>query len=129
MELARRDGVLELGEAAVELALSLTGSSQAVLAMGKREFGGPRFFSREADRSRRLTDVEAADLLVGSGAGGSGTPSLHFNGKARIAAELQVAGDVLGALVVARAFDYTDADRQAFAIFASQAAHALEVAI
>src|SRR5438094_2519124 len=129
MELGRRDGVLELCQTAVELALSLTGSSQAVLALDKQEFGGPQLFSRVADRSYRLTDAEAADLLAGAGIATS--PPRHFSPavSASIRTELQTAGAVFGALAVARPSDYSETDRQAFAIFASQAAHALDGAL
>jgi len=129
MELGRRDGVLELCQTAVELALSLTGSSQAVLALDKQEFGGPQLFSRVADRSYRLTDAEAADLLAGAGVETS--PARRFSAvvSASIRTELQTAGAVFGALAVARPSDYSETDRQAFAIFASQAAHALDGAL
>jgi len=129
MELARHDGVPELCERAVELAISLTGSSQGVVALGTQVAGDRRLFSRAEDGSRRMTDVGAAELLTAAGVGGSRTSPTSYHRNACLGAELRTAGDVFGAIAVARGSVYSDTDRQAFAIFASQVAHALDGAL
>jgi signal transduction histidine kinase len=128
-ELARHDGVPELCDRAVELALSLTGSDEGVVALGTLDGGDRRLFSRSEDRSRRMTDAGAAELLAAAGVGGSRTRPTSYDRNACLGAELRTAGDVFGAIAVARATDYSDSDRQAFAIFASQIAHALDAAL
>ena len=64
--------------------------------MPPQEFGGPQLFSRVADRSYRLTDAEAADLLAGAGVETS--PARRFSAvvSASIRTELQTAGAVFG---------------------------------
>jgi len=128
-ELGRHDGVPELCEHAVELALSLTGSGEGVVALGTQEGGDRRLFSRSEDSSRRMAGAGAEELLAAAGVGGSRTRPTSYNRNACLGAELRTAGDVFGAIAVARATDYSDTDRQAFAIFASQIAHALDGAL
>ncbi|OLD05499.1 MAG: hypothetical protein AUI87_04480 [Actinobacteria bacterium 13_1_40CM_3_66_19] len=128
-ELGRHDRVPELCDRAVELALSLTGSGHGAVALGTQDGGDRRLFSRAEDRSRSLTDAEATELLVAAGVGGSRTRPTSYNRNACLGAELRTAGDAFGAIAVARKTDYSDTDRQAFAIFASQLAHALDSAL
>jgi len=124
-ELVRHDGVTELCDRAIELTLSLTGSGQGVVALGTQGRGDRRLFSLSADSSRRMTDAAAEELLTAAGVGGSRTGPTSHSRDACLGAELRTAGDVFGAIAVTRATDYSDTDRQAFAIFASQIAQAL----
>ena len=112
-ELARHHRLPELGERAAEIALGLTGSSEAVLAIDSSAHGYRRIFSRTAGRARPMREEDASRLLVSPG----------------VSAQLRAGDATLGALAVGRATPYTDADRLALAIFASDVAHAVEAAL
>jgi signal transduction histidine kinase len=76
----------------------------------------------------RLTLSTRAELSIGdrifrTAEENSKTP------RATASADLRTGGRVLGRLVVARVDNYTDAERQALAIFAGQAANAIDTAI
>ena len=126
-ELARHDQVLEVCESAVELALALTGSSQAVLALEDGMVADRPLFSSSSDR-RGLSDAEAKDLLVAAGVAGWRVHPTAYSGQPSIGAELR-AGELFGHMAVVRPADYSEADRRAFAIFASHVAQALDRAL
>ena len=112
-ELARHPELPDLGERAVELALGLSGSSEAVLVIDSRPDGFRRLFSRVAGRSRAMRDDDATRLLVEPG----------------MSAQLHAGDRDLGTIAVARAGPYSDADRLALAIFAADVSHAVEAAL
>jgi signal transduction histidine kinase len=127
-ELARHDQVLEVCESAVELALALTGSSQAVLALEDGMGADPPVFSGSSDSRDRLSDADAKDLLVAAGLAGWRVHPTAYGGQHSIGAELR-AGELFGQMAVVRPSDYSEADRRAFAIFASHVAQALDRAL
>src|SRR5690349_8456271 len=112
-ELGRHPRLPELGERAVEIALGLTGSSEAVLAIDSSGDGYRRVFSRAAGRARPMREEDATRLLVSPG----------------ISAPLHAGDANLGSLAVGRSTPFSDADRLALAIFASDVAHAVEAAL
>ena len=132
-ELARHEGMPELGERAVDVALSLTGSTDAVLVVGSAYEGYGQVFSRSAERSRRLPDDDAMRILVaagmraGSPPAGRGRPAT-LTWSATMGSQLRLGERTIGAIAVARPSDYSDADRQAFSVFASHVAHAIDAA-
>ena len=66
-ELARHDRMPDLGERAIDIALALTTSTEAVLVVGSAYEGYGQVFSRSAERSRRLPEHEAMKILVAAG--------------------------------------------------------------
>jgi signal transduction histidine kinase len=132
-ELARHDRMPELGERAVDVALALTGSTEAVLVVGSAYEGYGQVFSRSAERSRRLPDEDAMRILVaagiraGSPPAGRGRPAT-MTWSATMGSQLRLGERTIGAIAVARPSDFTDADRQALSVFASHVAHAIDAA-
>jgi len=115
-----------LPDVAVEVALSLTRSTQAVVAVADRAGSEPRLYARDDD-SRPLSDSAARELLaVAAGAGSlSGRVRTRF---AVMSAELTRTEGDAGTIVVGRPREYTDAERQALSIFATLVGRALDVA-
>lgn len=128
-ELARHDRLPQLGEQTVDLAVALTGSAQAALALGSGEGGYDSVFFRTTERAQRLPDEAAAILLRAAGVAGSATeprePESAYRREATMGVELRVGRQIVGAIAVARQIEYTDADRQAFGIFAALVAQAI----
>jgi signal transduction histidine kinase len=109
----------EVAARAVDLALELTQSSRAVLALGGGSSRGPaQYFSRGAANPQALKGGDLEQLLA----------SVRGEAGWAAGAELRAGGHVLGAMAVARASNYTEAERQAFSIFAHQVAAALDSA-
>jgi len=123
----------ELGERAVDIALALTGSTEAVLVVGSAYEGYGQVFSRSAERSRRLPENDAMRILVAAGIRvGSARDGRRRAGSggwtATMGSQLRLGERTVGAIAVARESDYSDGDRQAMSIFASHVAHAIEAA-
>jgi signal transduction histidine kinase len=103
---------------AVVLALKLTGSARAVIALGGEAGRPAQYFSRASATSEPLKQDEIAELLAATRGGASSA----------VGADLRAAGHVLGTIALARESDYTEAERQALSIFAHQLAAALDSA-
>jgi signal transduction histidine kinase len=132
-ELARHDRMPELGERAVDIALALTGSTEAVLVVGSAYEGYGQVFSRSAERARRLSDDDVMRILVAAGIRAGSPPSgRERTGSSErtetMGSQLRLGDRTVGAMAVARESGYSDADRQAMSIFASHVAHALDAA-
>ena len=127
-ELGRHDRMPELGERAVDIALALTGSTEAVLVVGSAYEGYGQVFSRSAERSRRLPEDDAMRILVAAGIRAGSPRGGHSRWTSTMGSQLRLGERAVGAIAVARQTDYSDADRQAMSIFASQLAHALDSA-
>ena len=132
-ELARYDRMPDLGERAVDIALSLTGSTEAVLVVGSAYEGYGQVFSRSGESSRRLSEDDATRILVAAGIRAGSPPAQRprtgtSGWAATLGSQLRLGERTVGAMAVARPNDYTDADRQAMWIFASHVAHALDAA-
>jgi signal transduction histidine kinase len=132
-ELARYERMPELGERSIDIALTLTGSTEAVLVLGSAYEGYGQVFSRSSERARRLSDGDAMRILVAAGIRAGSPPAGRTRAgmggwTATMGAHLRLGDRVIGAIAVARPSDYLDADRQALSIFASQVAHAVDAA-
>jgi len=132
-ELGRHEGMPELGERAVDIALALTGSREAVLVVGSAYEGYGQVFSRSAERSRRLAEGDAMRILVAAGIRAGSPPDGRRQAgaggwTATMGSQLRLGDRTVGAIAVARRSDYSDGDRQAMSIFASHLAHAIEAA-
>ncbi len=111
-ELDRAGDPDDVAETAAELVLGLTRSSQAVVVLGTR------IFARAAATSLKLDDGAIAEVVAAA--------RTRTGRAAQV--ELHAGGEVIGTMSVARTTEYTEADRQALAIFASHVAAALDSA-
>jgi signal transduction histidine kinase len=119
LELARLKDADELANGAVRLALSLTRSSVAFIGLTGDAGGYDRVYSRSATGALDLPRQEAESLIAS--ATSTSNPS--------VAAELlEAGGEALGTIGVSRPQSYSNAERQAFALFAHQVASSLQIA-
>lgn len=116
-ELGRFADSPDLAEKAAGLALDLTRSSRAIVALG-RPGEYERMLSRTAGAYPPVGEKDAAKLVASARAGA----------RTAIAADLRAGGHVIGTLVVARTSEYSEAERQALSIFASTVAATLDSA-
>jgi signal transduction histidine kinase len=112
-------------ERAAELALNVTRSSQAVIALGERD-AEPRIYTCDDDGGR-LTESVARELLAVAGGAASVAGRSVRTRLAVIGAEVRAGETAAGTIAVCRPREYTDADRQALAIFATLVGRALNV--
>jgi len=112
----------EVAQKAADLALRLSRSTQAVVGLGgDRRY--TRLFSRTADRGRPLSDTAALEMLVAAGFGAGAAAPREVG---RVAgAELRAHGQTVGAIAVARAAEYAQAERLGLEVFASYVALAI----
>ncbi|HET7421623.1 MAG TPA: ATP-binding protein [Candidatus Dormibacteraeota bacterium] len=111
----------EVADASLDLALGLTCSSVAFLALHEEEGGARRVFSRSADPMDARTPIEIEDLFV---AGITGPPGI----RSTVYRDLEVAGLQIGTIGVASATGYTALQQRVFSLFASQVALAVGLA-
>jgi signal transduction histidine kinase len=124
-ELDGAEGHDGVARKAVDLALRLTRSPSAVLAIGSRERGYRQLFSNPGERDpRRVSELVAA--------AGFGPPDdRHTRERPRgsaIGAELRAQGQVIGLLAVGRPNEYTQTERTALEVLAGQVSMALVAA-
>src|SRR5256712_8493415 len=134
-ELARFKSVPEIAEAALRIALTLTRSSVAFLALNDEGGGDKRVFSMATDPGQMPEDEIERIFAAASaypwpiaGATWSGirdaaTPAT----RSTFAQQLRAAGQAAGAFGVASPTGYSAVQQRAFAIFAHHVAAALEV--
>lgn len=123
-QLVRAGDPAEVARRAADLALRLTGSTGAVVALGSRERGFDRYFPRVEDGARPLNDAAVSELITAAGFGA--TSSRRDHGRAVVlAAELKTHRDTVGVVVVTRAAEYTQTERVALQIFAAFVALAI----
>jgi len=119
----------EVAQRAAESALTLTRSSQAVVALGGvgHELDRyDRFFARGGDGARPPTEDEVAALLSAAGLLPHGDPSRRDPVRGPvIGALLRTHGQVIGGIAVSRAREYSESERVALEVFAVQVATAL----
>jgi signal transduction histidine kinase len=106
----------EVADKAAALALRLTRSSQAVIALAGGGGGSGHVSVRTAEGVGALTEEEVTGLLAAQGRRAGSAMTVEVSAGQR----------VLGKIAVARAAAYTDRERQALEIFASQIAAALD---
>ena len=107
----------EVAGRAVEQALELTGAAQAALAMSPVA-GRLEHVVSASSRGIELAPDQAAALFAAG----------RRRGQRALAAELRAGGQLIGMLAVGRTTEFTDADNQAFDIFAGAVATALDIA-
>ncbi|TMD37240.1 MAG: hypothetical protein E6I81_02160 [Chloroflexi bacterium] len=102
----------EVAATAADLLLRLTRSSQAVVMVARRHY------TRSEAASRPLEEDEIREVFAAARRGSASA----------VEAELRAGGEAIGAVAVARVTPYSEAERQAVAIFASHVAGALDSA-
>ncbi|HXM72893.1 MAG TPA: GAF domain-containing protein [Candidatus Dormibacteraeota bacterium] len=119
LELARLNDPDVLAQGAVRLALTLTKSSVAFLGLLDDAGVYEQIYARSATGTREIPRQEAESLIAS--AASTSNPS--------IAAELLEAwGETIGTIGVSREQSYSNTERLAFALFASQVAASLQIA-
>ncbi len=116
-DLARLRDVDEIAELAVGLALSLTKSAVAFMGLTDQSGSYEHVYSRSADTSRSTPPDEAERLV--SGGVSSSNPAVC----ARL---LEVAGETVGMIGVARELNYAPLHRNVLGILASQVAASVQ---
>src|SRR5712691_9623843 len=116
-DLARLRDVDEIAELAVGLALSLTKSAVAFMGLTDQSGSYEHVYSRSADTSRSTPPDEAERLV--SGGVSSSNPAVC----ARL---LEVAGETVGMIGVARELNYAPLHRYVLGILASQVAASVQ---
>jgi signal transduction histidine kinase len=119
--LARHKTVPDVADAALDLALKLTSSSVAYLALPEEEGRERRVFSRSADPLDMRTPVDIESLFMPD-----------FTGPAWIRStasrDLEVAGSLIGTIGVASTTGYTALQQRVLSVLASQVALAIGLA-
>jgi len=137
-DLARFKTVPEIAEASLRLALALTRSTVAFLAL-EGEGGGERrhVFSMASDPMQRLPEDEIERIFAAASAFAAPTPNTTWSGvtdtsspviRSTCAQALQAAGQTLGMFGVASPTGHTAVQQRTFAAFANQVAAALALA-
>jgi len=135
-ELARFKTVPEIAEAALRIALSLTRSSVAFLALQDEGGEDKRVYSMASDPLERLPDDEIERIFAAaagfsgpmptatwSGVSGTASPAI----RSTCAQPLRAAGETIGTFGVASPSGYTAVQQRMFAIFANHVASALAI--
>jgi signal transduction histidine kinase len=120
VELARHQSLPDVAEAALDLALQLTQSSVAFLALLDEDGGGRRIFSRSADPLDDRSPVDIERLFVANVAGRQVRSTASH--------DLEVVGQSIGTIGVASSTGYSALQQRAFAVFAAHVATALGLA-
>ena len=136
-ELARFKTVPAVAEAALELALSMTKSSVAFLALTGEDGEDKRVFSRAVDPTETMQRDEIERIFAAAGASSrtsgatwSGVPESNAMPALRSTRShhLQAGGRTLGIIGVASPAGFTAVQQRMFGLFANQAAAALGLA-
>ena len=127
-ELETAEDPSEVAQKAADIALRLTASAWAVVALGRRRTGYDRLFAGTSDRLRPLSDGALAELVAAAGFGpDAGTPRDRPL-SAAIGAELRAHGQDIGVIAVGRQSEYREIESTALDIFAGQVSLAMVVA-
>jgi signal transduction histidine kinase len=124
-ELSRHKTVPDLAEAALGLALDLTSSAVAFLAVFDDGGDGKRVFSRTSD-SRPLPEVEVERFFATAPVQPAVTSAAAI--RSSCARPLEAAGHTVGMMGIASPTGYTAAQERSFAIFAHHVATAVMMA-
>ena len=137
-DLARFKTVPEIAEASLRLALALTRSTVAFLALEGEGGGGRRHvFSMASDPMQRLPEDEIERIFAAASAVAAPTANATWSGvtdtsspviRSTCAQALQAAGQTLGMFGVASPTGHTAVQQRTFAAFANQVAAALALA-
>lgn len=121
-QLGRLEDVPAIAKAAVGLAIRLTNSSEAFVALDGGGDSSESFYSYSAETRRQIGPEMVRELLRAARAGDT---SLR---RAVLGYDLQTRGEPVGLIGVARASGYSELERQSFGMFAYRVAEALETA-
>ena len=136
-ELARFKTVADIADAALRLALELTHSSAAFLAVADETGDSKRIFSRacrptdhltDADIERVLSEAPSSGPIAAAAWTGSGDSHDSPNLRSASACTLEAGGEPVGIIGITTQAGYTAAQLQAFSLLARQVASALEIA-
>jgi signal transduction histidine kinase len=122
-ELARFKTVPEVAEAALGLALGLTRSSVAYLALFDEDGEGKRIFSRAADAQQTMPRDEIERIFAASAKSGSGSSI-----RSTLTEPLNAGGGSVGMIGVASPRGFSAVQQRMFTILANQVASALALA-
>jgi len=122
-ELARFKTVPEVAEAALGLALGLTRSSVAYLALFDEDGEGKRIFSRAADAQQTMPRDEIERIFAASAKSGSGSSI-----RSTFTEPLNAGGGSVGMIGVASPRGFSAVQQRMFTILANQVASALALA-
>jgi signal transduction histidine kinase len=122
LELAGYRELDQVAERALDLALALTKSSTAFIALVDEHGARQRVYSRSATPSESLPDSEIEKLVDGPDRPDPGLNS-SFCGQT-----LQAGGTTIGMIGVVNRSGFTAVQRRAFSLFANQLAAAIEIA-
>ncbi len=136
-ELTRLKTVDEIAEAGLDIALRVTRSSVAFIALVDETSGQKRVFSRAADPSEVMPLDEIERIFVATAPWSPASTNATWSGHETTATPairsysghpLQAAGTTLGVIGVASATGYTAAQQRGLGIFANQLAASLQLA-
>jgi signal transduction histidine kinase len=135
-ELARFKTVPEVAEVALRVALELTDSSAAFLAVADETGESKRIFSRgtspvdvtDADIQRVFAAVPSGDRVAAAAWTGSSDSSPSPALRSTCARPLEAGGESLGMIGIAKPAGYTAAQQQSFNLLARLVASALAIA-
>ena len=119
LDLLRAEDPAEVAWRAADGVLGLTGSSNAVVALGSPDRGYDRLFTRSGESSTRVDDGTAIDLLAAAGFAPPGRSSPNGGRNAAAGAELRAYGQIVGAIAVGRRADYGPRERLALDLYAA----------
>lgn len=120
-ELGRSKTVAEVAQAALELALGLTRSSVAFLALVDEYGDGKRVFSRAADPQERMSSAEIEAIFATEM---SGPPRI----RSTCSQNLEVQGRTIGIIGVASPLGYNALTQHMFGLLAGEVAMAIGLA-
>jgi signal transduction histidine kinase len=118
-ELARLTDPDDLAQSAVRLALTLARSSVAFMGLTGETGAFEQVYSRSATSPQGIPRQEAETLIASA----ASTPN-----PSTAAELLEAGGEAIGTIGVSRAQSYTNAERQALALFAHQVASSIQIA-
>jgi signal transduction histidine kinase len=132
VDLAQFHELEKVADRALELALDLTKSSVAFLALVDDSGARGKVFSRSANASRSLGEDEISKMVESASDGARPVPGSKrqtdpTNGS-YYGQNLQAGGRTVGMIGVANPSGFTTLQRRAFSLFANQLAAALEIA-
>ncbi|TMC82262.1 MAG: hypothetical protein E6J08_05290 [Chloroflexi bacterium] len=136
-ELSRFKTVPEVAEHALRLAIELTRSSVAFLALIEEGGDGKRVYTTASDPAQSLPDDEVEKIFAAAAALSGPTPNALWSGmsdglsagiRSTCAQALEAGGRSLGMFGVASQSGYTAVQERTFAIFAHQVASTIAVA-
>jgi len=128
-ELGRFRTVPEVADAALRLALGLTRSSVAFVALVEEDGEDKRVFSKASDPQHAVPANEIDRMVAAAGPSPGSVSTTTLGGSRSTCSQpLQAAGRVIGMIGVANSSGYTALQERIFEVFANQVAAAMALA-